>query len=262
MSSSWSGGQERHAAALVLRLDTPGGLADSMRKIISTILGSSVPVIGWVAPPGAHAASAGTYILYATQLAAMAPGTNHRRGDAGAAGRHAGQPRAGRARAGRTPPAGKDGKQGGAAPVQAPLSGEDAMAHKVTNDAVALIRSLAEMRGRNAEWAERRCARPRACRRAARRQAGRDRASSPANLDALLAKADGRTVEVLGAPRVLHTAPARVETVEVGAVTRLLGVLSNPNVALVLMMIGVYGHDLRVPDPGDVRARRDRRDLA
>lgn len=222
----------RHAAALVLRLDTPGGLADSMREIISTILGSPVPVIGWVAPPGAHAASAGTYILYATALAAMAPGTN-----IGAATpvQIGGMPGALEPDTGGDAPGGTGGK----APEGA-LSGPGAMTQKVTSDAVALIRSLAEMHGRNADWAEK------AVREAASlsAKAALDKGVVEivaGNIDELLAKADGRRVEVLGAAHVLRTANAVIERVEVGTVTRLLGILSNPNIALVLMMIGVYG---------------------
>ncbi|RWF19108.1 MAG: nodulation protein NfeD, partial [Mesorhizobium sp.] len=129
----------RDAAVLILQLDTPGGLVTSMREMIADILASPVPVIGYVAPSGGHAASAGTYILYATHVAAMAPGTN-----LGAA----------------TPvelgglpslPGGEKDKD------QKDATGQpagDAMMAKVTNDAVALIRSLAEMRGRNGDWGE------------------------------------------------------------------------------------------------------------
>ncbi|MGY3291337.1 membrane-bound ClpP family serine protease [Bradyrhizobium sp. LM3.6] len=132
---------ERRAEIVILRMNTPGGLNSSMREIIADVLASSVPVIGYVAPAGAHAASAGTYILYATHIAAMAPGTN-----IGAAtpvqigGPLPGLPSG-------TPD--KDGKDKKDEP-------KDAMTAKVTNDAVAFIRSLAELRGRNADWAERR----------------------------------------------------------------------------------------------------------
>ncbi len=231
---------DRHANALVLRLDTPGGLTDSMRTIISTILGSPVPVIGWVAPPGAHAASAGTYILYATHLAAMAPGTNIGAATPVQLGGMPGPPGPAEQPAG-APEKGAD----------APLSGTDAMTHKVTNDAVALIRSLAEMRGRNADWAEQ------AVRAAATLSTNGALEAGVIELIAedvgtLLAKADGRTVQVLGAPYRLDTAGARVETVEVGTVTRLLGIVSNPNVALILMIIGVYGIVFEFLTPGMV----------
>ncbi len=245
---------ERRAEALVLRLNTPGGLTNSTRDIIAAILGSPVPVIGWVAPPGAHAASAGTYILYATHLAAMAPGTNLGAAtpvQLGAPGLPAPDaPEPGHEPTGPTEPTGPaDGTDQAAPMPRNPLSGADAMAHKVTNDAVAFIRSLAEMRGRNADWAER-----------AVREAESLSATQAAaigvidflaeDLDTLLVRADGRTVQVLGHARVLKTQPATVEMVEVGAVTRLLAVLSNPNVALVLMMIGIYGLIFEFISPG------------
>lgn len=135
---------QRNAEVLILQMNTPGGLVTSMREIIADMLASPVPVIGYVAPAGGHAASAGTYILYATHVAAMAPGTN-----LGAA----------------TPiemggplpsfPGGDDKNNGpGAGKDQKNPPAGDAMIAKATNDAVALIRSLAELRGRNAEWGE------------------------------------------------------------------------------------------------------------
>lgn len=238
--------EERNAAALILRLNTPGGLTDSTREIISEILTSKVPIIGWVAPPGAHAASAGTYILYATHLAAMAPGTNLGAATPVQLGGFPG------------PDSGdgdETGDEGGAengerdaGAKQAPSQG-GAMERKVTNDAVAFIRSLAELRVRNADWAE---------------SAVRDAASLPASealekhvieliagdRAALLAKADGRTVAMQGGDIVLHLDGATVEQVEQGAITRLLGVLSNPNIALILMMVGIYGIIFEFATPG------------
>lgn len=233
--------EERDAAALVLRLNTPGGLTDSTREIISEILTSNVPIIGWVAPPGAHAASAGTYILYATHLAAMAPGTN-----LGAATpvQLGGLP-------GLDPDEDSGGNEGSDEEGEekpAPVSG-GAMDRKVTNDAVAFIRSLAELRGRNADWAE---------------SAVRDAASLPASealekhvidliagdLAMLLVGADGRMVSMPAGDVVLHLDGAVVEQVEQGAITRLLGVLSNPNIALILMMIGLYGIIFEFATPG------------
>ena len=179
---------ERHAEVVVLRLNTPGGLSTSMREIIADVLASRVPVVGYVAPSGAHAASAGTYILYATHIAAMAPGTN-----LGAAtpvqigGPLPGLPEA--------PPdkGDKEKKNGG---DQQPKT-KDAMAAKATNDAVALIRSLAEMRGRNADWAEK------AVREAASLSANAALHANVIDLVArdqadLLRQIDGRMVEVAG----------------------------------------------------------------
>lgn len=237
---------ELEAEALVLRLDTPGGLTDTTRRIIERILASPVPVIGWVAPPGAHAASAGTYILYATHLAAMAPGTNIgaatpvQMGAPGLPGGDRPDPAPDAA-----PERGEDAGDGtpesdAEKPRPRVLSGESAMTAKVTNDAVAFIRSLAEMHGRNADWAER------AVREAASLSAtGAEELGVveivAADLDELLAKTDGRTVTVLGRDHTFATAGAPVETVDVGTITRILGVVSNPNVAIVLMTLGIYG---------------------
>ncbi|TGP49149.1 nodulation protein NfeD [bacterium M00.F.Ca.ET.230.01.1.1] len=227
---------KRDAAVLILQLDTPGGLVTSMREMIADILASPVPVIGYVAPSGGHAASAGTYILYATHVAAMAPGTN-----LGAA----------------TPvelgglPAlpgnekDKDQKDATGQPEG------DAMMAKVTNDSVALIRSLAEMRGRNGDWGE---------------KAVREAASLSANAalqehvidfvardtTELLQLADGRTVEVAGRKEVLATKGLPVETLEPGWFIRLLAVITDPNTAIILMLVGVYGLIFEFTSPGAV----------
>src|SRR5262245_61316795 len=133
---------DRRAEIVILRLNTPGGLVTSMREIIADVLASKVPVVGYVAPSGGHAASAGTYILYATHVAAMAPGTN-----IGAATPvELGTPLPGLPGGGGETPGDKDSKN--------PAALRDPMSAKITNDAVALIRSLAEMRGRNADWGE------------------------------------------------------------------------------------------------------------
>ncbi|WP_175566965.1 nodulation protein NfeD [Rhodovulum sp. ES.010] len=244
--------EERQAAALVLRLNTPGGLADAMRTIITDILASDVPVIGHVAPSGAHAASAGTFILYATHVAAMAPGTN-----LGAAtpvqigGMPEGLPEPG----GPPEDAGTGEGDGETAPADGPAEGsgppDNALAAKATNDAVALIRGLAQMHGRNADWGER------AVREAASLPADEALAQNVIDLIArdtagLLSAAEGRSVEVAGAERRLALAGATVETVEMTTITRILSVLSNPNVALVLMMIGLYGLIFEFLNPGGI----------
>ncbi|MBM6583739.1 nodulation protein NfeD [Microvirga sp. BT689] len=228
----------QHVEAIILRLNTPGGLATSMREIIADVLASPVPVIGFVTPAGAHAASAGTYILYATHVAAMAPGTN-----LGAATPvQIGSPLA---PAPREP---EKNKEGGDRPS---LGSGDAMTAKVTNDAVAFIRSLAELRHRNADWAE---------------QAVREAASlsSLAALDKgvidlvattpeeLLARLDGREVEVKGERRRLATKDLTIRSEEPGWLIRLLGVITNPNVAFILMIVGVYGLIFEFSNPGAV----------
>ena len=230
----------RRAEVVVLRMNTPGGLATSMREIIADVIASPVPVVGYVAPSGAHAASAGTYILYATHIAAMAPGTN-----LGAAtpvsigGPLPGLPDADKDKDGKDKK--KDGK-----------SGADAMTAKATNDAVALIRSLAELRSRNADWAEK------AVREAASLSSGAALeqkvidlvARSPAEL---LRAIDGRTVELAGgATRQLATSDLSLERLDPGWQNRLLAVITNPNVALILLLIGVYGLILEFLTPGSV----------
>src|SRR6266446_6130074 len=222
---------ERRVDVVILLLNTPGGLATSMREIIADVLGSSVPVIGYVAPSGAHAASAGTYILYATHIAAMAPGTN-----LGAAtpvqigGPLPGLP-------GSTPDKdGKDKKDD----AQQPAS-KDAMTAKATNDAVALIRSLAELRGRNADWAEK------AVREAATLSASGALQAHVIDLVArnpteLLQLIDGRTVEPAGGDmRQLATKGLTIERLDPGWLIRLLSVITDPNVAFILLMVGIYG---------------------
>ncbi len=231
--------EERGAELVILRMDTPGGLADSMRTIIRAILASPIPVVSFVAPPGARAASAGTYILYASHVAAMAPGTN-----LGAATPiQIGGPPA------PLPGGAPEGEEGG--PDDGATPPEDAGTAKAINDAVAYIRGLAELRGRNAEWAER---------------AVREAASLPAqealdrdvidltarSIEELLPAIDGRTVMIDGRPVTLDTRGIRVEAIEPGWFTELLGIITNPNVAFILMMIGIYGLIFEFANPGAV----------
>ncbi|RWG76589.1 nodulation protein NfeD [Mesorhizobium sp.] len=227
---------ERNAEVLILQLDTPGGLVTSMREMIADILASRVPVIGYVAPAGGHAASAGTYILYATHVAAMAPGTN-----LGAATpvEFGGLP---------SLPGGekdKDQKDASGRPAG------DAMMAKVTNDAVALIRSLAELRGRNGDWGEK------AVREAASLSASAALQQHVIDFIArdtteLLQLADGRTVDMAGRKEVLATKGLAVETLDPGWFIRLLAVITDPNVAVLLMLIGFYGIVFEVTSPGAV----------
>ncbi|MGB8870145.1 MAG: NfeD family protein [Rhodomicrobium sp.] len=237
--------RSRSAEVLVLRLDTPGGLLSSTREIIESILASPVPVIGFVAPPGAHAASAGTYILYATNIAAMAPGTNIGAATPVQIGGLPGLPSP------QEQPAGKqqDKEKGGETkPPQAPLP---TLETKAANDAIALIRSLAELRGRNAEWAEK------AVREAATldaRQALEQHAIDliAPDVPALLRDVNGRKVAVAGQERTLSTAGIEVISVEPGFMTKALGAIANPNVALILMLIGTYGLIFELMSPGAI----------
>ena len=242
--------EERKARLVILRMDTPGGLSDSMRAMIRDILASPIPIATYVAPSGARAASAGTYILYASQLAVMAPGTNLGAATpvqlgglplpGGDQGEESEEPREDDA-----PPNGskddapQNGSEGAEEQPRAPPPA-DAMGRKMVNDAVAYIRGLAELHGRNADWAER------AVREGASLPA-RDAAERQvvdfvaASVDALLQQADGREV-MLGERRLtLATADLAVERFEPSWHVELLQAITNPNVAFILMMIGVYG---------------------
>lgn len=230
------------AQLVVLSIDTPGGLDTAMRDIIKAILASPIPVASYVAPSGARAASAGTYILYASHIAAMAPGTNLGAATPVAIGGMPGappqedKPAADKDKDGKTPDAG--GKPAG-----------DVMSKKQINDAAAYIRGLAQMRGRNAEWAER---------------AVREAVSLAAeealeikvidylagDLNALLAQLDGKTFTAAGREVKLATAGAPVIEQTPDWRTRLLAVITNPSVALLLMMIGVYGLIFEFSNPG------------
>jgi membrane-bound serine protease (ClpP class) len=243
-----------NAALVILRMDTPGGLDTAMRDIIKDIIESPVPVASFVAPGGARAASAGTYILYASHIAAMAPATN-----LGAATPvRIGAPMPG---APPQPPAREQdsGEKGDKqdkkdkdekAQKPAPKS-QDAMEKKIVNDAVAYIRGLAQMRGRNVEWAE---------------KAVREAASLPAeeavklkvadlmadNVPDLLEKVDGRRLEVKGKQLELKTKAVVVEHIEPDWRNRLLSVITDPTVIPILMMLGVLGLLYELLNPGFV----------
>jgi membrane-bound serine protease (ClpP class) len=217
---------------IVLRMNTPGGLDGSMRKIIRAILASPVPVATFVAPGGARAASAGTYIAYASAIAAMAPGTN-----IGAA----------------TPvQLGGGGLFGGGKKDDKQESGTepaDTHTRKIVNDATAYIRSLAELNKRNVEWAEK-----------AVRSADSISAADALKLNVidviaadvpeLLRKIDGRSVIVSGMPKKLETAGLNVVTIAPGWRTELLAIITNPNVAFLLMLVGIYGLIFEFTTPG------------
>ncbi|SDI28084.1 NfeD family protein [Pseudomonas panipatensis] len=224
---------EEGAPLLVLRMDTPGGLDTSMREIVKAILLSPVPVVGYVAPGGARAASAGTYILYACHVAAMAPGTNLGAATPIEIGGMPGAP---------SEPPDKSGKKAAA-------SEADTLKRKQVNDAAAYIRGLAQLRGRNAEWAER------AVREAVSLSAEEALKLKvidlqAADLEQLLRAVDGRKVTLVGHDASLHSAGAG--WVERGADwrTRVLAVITDPSVALLLMMIGVYGLIFEFANPG------------
>jgi membrane-bound serine protease (ClpP class) len=239
ISEAFETAREKNAELIILLMDTPGGLADSMRTIIKAILDSPIPVAGYVYPSGAHAASAGTYILYASHVAAMAPGTN-----LGAA-----TP----VQIGSAPPerGPEEGQPEGREPVSPGRSRGSAMEEKMINDSVAYIRSLAQLRGRNEEWAA---------------QSVTHAASLPVetavrekvvdlsaiNIEELLEKIDGFRVSVRGQEMVLQTRGLSMERIEPGWLNRVLSVVTNPNVALMLMMIGFYGLIFEFANPGSI----------
>ncbi len=225
---------DEEAAAVVLQMNTPGGLDVAMRDIIQAILSSPVPVISYVAPAGARAASAGTYILYASHIAAMAPTTN-----LGAATpiQLGGLPKA------PEPPA-----DGGDQKKDSPASGS-AMERKMIHDAAAYIRSLAERHGRNAEWAEK------AVREAVSLTAGEALEQKvidvvASDLANLLSQVDGRQVVMGDGPRTLAVDhPSTVALLPTWQ-DKLLAVIGDPNIAYLLMLVGIYGLIYELANPG------------
>ena len=219
------------AVMVILQMNTPGGLDHSMREIIQAILDAHVPVVVYISPQGSRAASAGTYILYASHIAAMAPATN-----LGAATpvQVGGVP---------TPPTDPSGGDGQAD------DGKTSMEKKIINDAAAYIKGLAKLRGRNEAWAE---------------QAVREAASLTAeealekkvidlmadDLNALLAQLDGREVNVKGRILTLETDALIIERIKPDWRSSLLAIITNPNIAYVLMLVGIYGLILEFSNPG------------
>lgn len=209
--------QAMRAEALVIELDTPGGLDASMRDIVKEITRSSVPVIVYVSPPGARAASAGVFITLAAHIAAMAPGTNI----------------------------------GAAHPVSVGGKMDKEMADKVTNDAAAYIRSLADRTGRNAAWAED----------AVRKSVSTTEKEAldlkvidlvSKDPDELLKAVDGRTVKTADGDEVLRTANASVVTDEMGVRHKILNFITDPSVAYMLMLLGFYGLFFELTNPGSI----------
>jgi membrane-bound serine protease (ClpP class) len=205
------------AACLVIQLNTPGGLLESTRAIVSDILMSPVPVVVHVSPSGAHAGSAGVFITLAAHIAAMAPGTNI----------------------------------GAAHPVNLVGKADSVMNIKATNDAAAFIRSIAEKRKRNLEWSE---------------NAVRNSLSITENEalkknvidyiapdeNALLNQIDGRNVELSSGKVILHTKGAKIQYVEMSTSEKLLNFISNPDIAYLLLMLGMIGIYFELFNPGAV----------
>jgi membrane-bound serine protease (ClpP class) len=231
--------KKTETSLIVLRMDTPGGLDQSMRSIIKGILASPIPVVTFVAPKGARAASAGTYIIYASHIAAMAPATN-----LGAATpvQIGGLPSI-------SPPA-KPGMKDKPEQQDAETHG-DAMQHKMVNDAAAYIRGLAQLRNRNADWAEK------AVREAASlssEQALKEQVIDlvAEDVPALLKKLDGRTIITSHGSVTLDSSNLATQVVERNWRSRLLAIISDPNVAYILMLLGIYGLFFELANPGFV----------
>ena len=236
--------REAGAEIIVLRMDTPGGLDNAMRDIIQEIVESPVPVATIVWPGGARAASAGTYILYASHIAAMAPGTNLGAATPVQVGGTGGLPGADED---------EEGGEGDEEQAERSSSEGDAMERKMINDAVAYIRGLARMHERNEEWAEK------AVREAASLYAEEALELNVIDVVAqdvreLLQAIDGREVNLKGQDEAHVLATAELELVEILPDWRneLLAVLTNPNVAYFLMLIGIYGLILEFYSPGAI----------
>lgn len=214
-------GKEIRSPIIILKLNTPGGLDSSMRSIVAAIIASPIPIIAYVAPEGARAASAGTFIMYASHLAAMAPGTN----------------------------------LGAASPVSFPASSYSRAKltgteeKKSMNDAAAYIKSLAELRGRNANWAES------AVRNAVSITANEAKQLKVIDLIAnndqdLLEKVNGHPVLVLGIPQILKTTKVTMEEMSPDWRFQLLSFITNPNIAYILLLIAIYGLFFELSNPG------------
>lgn len=220
--------EDENAAALLIELDTPGGLLEATRDIVQRFLIADVPVIVYVSPAGARAGSAGTFITLAAHIAAMAPGSN-----IGAA---------------HPVTVGGGGMPGGGEPDS---TSKSVMNDKMTNDAAAMIRSIAEERGRNIEWAE---------------KAVRESASITAtralelnvidliatNVDSLLIAVNGMTVNLKEGEHILNSEHVTVETFEMDWRQRMFDRLSDPNIAYIFMMIGMYGIMFELYNPGTI----------
>jgi membrane-bound serine protease (ClpP class) len=209
--------REKNAECLIIQMDTPGGLLKSTRVIVSSFLESKIPIVVYVSPGGAQAGSAGVFITMAAHIAAMAPGTNI----------------------------------GAAHPVEMEGKMDSVMSDKVTNDASAFIRTIAEKRNRNMKWAED----------AVRKSKSITETEAlninvidliAKNLDSLLSQIDGKQVKTVDGIVTLHTKGARIEQMEMGWAEKLLDILSNPNIALILFQLGTIGLILELYNPGSI----------
>jgi len=209
--------EKENAECLIINLNTPGGLLASTREIVTNIMQSKVPIIVYISPSGAHAGSAGTFITLSANIAAMAPGTNI----------------------------------GAAHPVTLQGKTDAVMNEKVTNDASAFIRSIAEKRGRNIQWAED------AVRNSVAITEQEALEKNVINLIAvnekdLLRQVDGKQVQLATGTKILHTANATIENLEIGFFQKVLSRLSDPNIAYIIMMLGFFGLLFELFNPGAI----------
>ncbi|MDH7605063.1 MAG: hypothetical protein QHH13_09200, partial [Melioribacter sp.] len=216
--------KQEKAECLIIQLNTPGGLLKSTRIIVSDFLSSEIPVVVYVYPSGAQAASAGVFITLASHIAAMAPGTNI----------------------------------GAAHPVMMSEGGTqnkkdstDVMMEKATNDAAAFIRSIAEKRHRNIDWAEK----------AVRQSLSLSETEAlkenvvdliSKNLDSLIVQLDGKKVETSTGTKTINTKNAKLEFIEMTIIQKILDIISDPNIAYILLMIGIYGLIFELSNPGSI----------
>jgi membrane-bound serine protease (ClpP class) len=240
--------EQNNASLVVIRMDTPGGLDTAMRGIIKNITSSQVPVVSWVAPTGSRAASAGTYILYASHIAAMAPGTNLGAATPVAIG---GFPSTDKGKSDKPDKADKTADSADDAGPVDKADDMDASKRKSINDAAAYIRGLAELRGRNQDWAEK------AVREAASLQASEALKLNvidliAANMAELLQKINGREVSILEKTIILETEGLLVREFKPDWRSRLLSVITNPNIAYILLLVGIYGLILEFSNPGAI----------
>lgn len=218
--------QASKGEVVIIQMDTPGGLSESMREINKAILASSVPVVTYVSPSGARAASAGTYILYASHFAVMAPGTN----------------------------------LGAATPVSIGMTGpseeskdkhQSTLEHKATNDATAYIRSLAQLRGRNVQWAMQAVVKAESLSEKEALQKNVINFEAD-NIDKLLSDLNGRKTEINGKIVTLHTNNIGVKKIEPDWRAKFLSVITDPSVAYLLLLVGVYGLFIEFTTPGTI----------
>jgi membrane-bound serine protease (ClpP class) len=206
-----------NAEALIIQLDTPGGLVDSMREIVKKMMSSDVPVVVYVGPSGARAASAGVFITIAANFAAMAPTTHI----------------------------------GAAHPVTMEGKMDPTMEGKIVNDLAAMARSIAEKRGKNAKWAEEAVRKSASITETEALKAKVIDFIAP-DIPALLADLDGKTADLIAGKRTLHTAGAEIVEIKMGFRFKFLNTISNPNIAYILMILGFYGLYFELSNPGAV----------